>query len=229
MTISKRSLLTHGVVWSAGALTASGLAGRAAAASKLSPTRGMDLGPFYPVERPLEEDADLTRLAGHAARAKGQIIELAGQVLNTDGQPVPHARVEIWQANAVGRYRHHGDEGDPKRPLDENFQGDGVQMTDANGGFRFLTVKPGPYPAGTHIRSPHIHFDVAGKYDKLITQMYFPGEPYLKQDRVLLHDLGDAKAPKVFPEQIFGRRTAAASMLEHGADLWRFDIVLAEG
>src|SRR5579862_5778977 len=150
MAISKRGLLTHGVAWSVGALAVSGLAGRAAAAAKLHQTWGMDLGPFYPVERPLEEDADLTRLAGRPGRAKGQIIELAGRVLNTDGQAVPHARVEIWQANAVGRYRHHGDAGDPKRPLDENFQGDGVQMTDANGGFRFLTVKPGPYPAGTH-------------------------------------------------------------------------------
>jgi protocatechuate 3,4-dioxygenase beta subunit len=230
MEISKRGLLTHGVAWSAGAVAGARLIGRAAAATaKLQPTQRMDLGPFYPVERPLEEDADLTRLAGHKDRAKGAMIELTGRVLDPDGQPVPRARVEIWQANAVGRYRHHGDEGDPKRPLDENFQGDGVQMTDANGAFRFLTVRPGAYPAGDFMRSPHIHFDVAGKYDKLITQMYFPGESYLKQDKVLLHDIDAKHAPKVFPQWVFGKRTAAASTLEHGADLWRFDIVLADG
>jgi protocatechuate 3,4-dioxygenase beta subunit len=188
----------------------------------------MDLGPFYPVERPLEDDADLTRLAGHAARAKGQIIELAGRVLNPDGQPVSNARVEIWQANTVGRYRHHGDDHD-KLPVDENFQGSAVQMTDAQGQYRFLTVKPGAYPAGKFMRSPHIHFDVAAKWDRLITQMYFPGEPLLKQDKVLLHDLDDARAPKHFPDVIFGRRTLAGSTLEPGAPLWRFDLVLQNG
>src|SRR5207302_8719281 len=112
MAISKRGLLVRGAAWSAGALAGAGLLGRADAAAKLKATQRMDLGPFYPVERPLEDDADLTRLSGHAVRAKGQVIELAGRVLNLDGQPVPNARVEIWQANAVGRYRHHGDDHD---------------------------------------------------------------------------------------------------------------------
>jgi protocatechuate 3,4-dioxygenase beta subunit len=228
MAISKRGLLVRGAAWSAGALAGAGLAGRADAATKLKPTQRMDLGPFYPVERPLEEDADLTRLAGHAGRAKGQVIELAGRVLNPDGQPVPGARVEIWQANTVGRYRHHGDDHD-RLPIDENFQGSAVQMTDAQGQYRFLTVKPGAYPAGEFMRSPHIHFDVAGKWDRLITQMYFPGEPLLRQDKVLLHDLDDARPPKHFPDVIFGRRTLAASTLEPGAPLWRFDLVLANG
>ena len=149
-------------------------------------------------------------------------------MLNLDGQPVPNARVEIWQANAVGRYRHHGDDHD-KLALDENFQGSAVQMTDAQGQYRFLTVKPGAYPAGKFMRSPHVHFDVTGKWDRVITQMYFPGEPLLRQDVVLLHDLGDAKAPAHFPRVIFGQRTAAASTLEPGAPLWRFDLVLENG
>lgn len=227
MAISKRDLLVQGAVWSAGAFASASLVGPADAA-KLKPTQRMDLGPFYPAERPLEDDADLTRLVGHPARAKGQVIELTGRVLNPDGQPVRGARVEIWQANAVGRYRHHGDDHD-KLPLDENFQGAAVQMTDAEGRYRFLTVKPGAYPAGRFMRSPHIHFDVSGKWDRLITQMYFPGEVYLKQDTVLLHDLEFAHAPPHFPKVIFGQRTPAASTLEPGAPLWKFDLVLANG
>ncbi len=186
----------------------------------------MALGPFYPVEKPVDVDADLTRLEGHKGRAKGQVIELCGQVLSSDGKPVARARVEIWQANAAGRYNHHGDR-HVELALDPDFQGYAVQTTDAEGRYRFLTVKPGAYPAGSFMRSPHIHFDVQGKWDRLVTQMYFPQEPLLSQDRVLLHDLGDQTAP--MPERIFGRLAAGASTAEAGASRCTFDVVLANG
>jgi protocatechuate 3,4-dioxygenase, beta subunit len=228
MLMSKRRLLAHGGAWSAGLLTAAGVIGQAMAAATLLKTRAMALGPYYPVERPVEEDADLTRLPGQP-RATGRIIELAGRVLRPDGSPVAGARVEIWQASAAGRYRHQGD-ADNKAPIDPGFQGAAVQKTDAEGAFRFLTVKPAPYPSRRgFLRAPHIHFDVEGQYDRLVTQMYFPGEPELGQDKVLLRDLEVAAAPKDWPRDVFGRVAAGASKLEAGADIWRWDIVVANG
>src|SRR4051812_42203813 len=102
MQISKRGLIVG-----AGALIGAGAAHGAPAAALLKETRRMDMGPFYPTERPLEADADLTRLAGHKTRAKGQYVELFGRITTREGRPVPNARVEIWQANGAGRYRHH--------------------------------------------------------------------------------------------------------------------------
>lgn len=94
---------------------------RSWAAAKLEPTIPMALGPFYPVQKPLEDDADLTRLAGHKNRAKGPLIELTGRVLDRDGKPVAAAEVQIWQANAAGRYMHHGDD-NSNLPFDPDFQ-----------------------------------------------------------------------------------------------------------
>jgi len=187
----------------------------------------MDLGPFYPVEKPLESDADLTRLKGHASRAKGEVIELVGRILKQDGAPVPGARLELWQANAAGRYLHHGDHSD-QLPIDPDFQGYALQRTDAKGQFRFLTVKPADYPAGDYMRAAHIHFDVEGKYQRLITQMYFPTDPaLLAQDLTLQHDLWGKNNP--IPDNIFGKLTPGASTLEKGATLCQFDIVLWRG
>jgi len=209
-------------VGSAGLLMRSALA----ADGRLLPSPGMDIGPFYPVEKPAEVDADLTRLTGHSARARGQVIEVCGRVLSTDGKPVAQARVEIWQANAVGRYSHHGDN-HAQLALDTDFQGYAMQKTDGQGRFRFLTIKPGAYPAGDFVRAPHIHFDVSGRWDRLITQMYFPGEAALAQDKVLLHDMEGETSP--LPERIFGRLVPGASTLESGAPLYAFDVVLYNG
>jgi protocatechuate 3,4-dioxygenase beta subunit len=156
----------------------------------------------------------------------GQVLDLSGRVLTPDGTPVAGARIELWQANAAGRYAHHGDTHDA--PLDPNFQGYAVQTTDAEGRFRFLTVKPGAYPSGGgYMRSPHIHFDVAGRYDRLVTQMYFPGDPLLKQDRILAQDLLYENGR--FPDSIFGKLDPAAKAVEADATLCRFDIVLRDG
>jgi protocatechuate 3,4-dioxygenase beta subunit len=126
---------------------------------------------------------DLTRVLGHKARAKGQIIHLTGRVLNVRGKPVAGARIELWQANALGRYDHPSDPN--PAPLDPDFQGYGEQLTDSEGRYRFITIKPGPYPAEeVRIRTPHIHFDVMGHTDRRVTQLFFAGEPLNAQDRI---------------------------------------------
>jgi protocatechuate 3,4-dioxygenase, beta subunit len=143
------------------------------------------LGPFYPLTKPIDRGADLTRLPGKPGRAEGQIIHLMGRVLDTKGEPLKGVRVEIWQANAHGRYVHASDPN--PAPIDPNFEGFGVQVTDREGRYRFKTIRPAGYP--THIpewqRPPHIHFDVTGKTDKLVTQMYFAGDPLNAKDRLL--------------------------------------------
>lgn len=158
--------------WGAGAL----LAGSVARAWATPPTEEMTIGPFYPVMRPLDQDGDLTVVGGNRIAAKGKIVHLAGRVLRPDGSPAPGARIEIWQANSVGRYAHPADTSTP--PIDAGFQGFGVQSADAEGRYRFKTIMPGAYtiPDG-RTRAPHIHFDVQGRATRIITQMFFPGEP----------------------------------------------------
>ena len=141
------------------------------------------LGPYYPIIRPVELDTDLTRLRGHRARAKGQVIHVAGRVLNQRGEPLRGARVELWQANSAGRYNHPSDPN--PAPLDPDFQGYGLQVTDREGRFRFTTVKPGPYPFEGGKRAPHLHFQVTGRAERRVTQMLFAGEPLNGQDQVL--------------------------------------------
>lgn len=135
-------------------------------------------GPFYPEEKPLDRDADLTQIRGRRALAAGQIIYLSGQILDIHGRPVEGAKIEIWQANSHGRYAHPWDSS--RRPLDPNFQGYGLQTTDAQGRYRFKTIKPGPYDS----RPPHIHVDIAGGKTELTTQVYFPGEPLNERDGI---------------------------------------------
>ena len=169
------------------AVGASGLAlsGRLAAfAEALKTTPGEILGPFYPVIKRVDQGADLTVIAGKPGRAAGELIHVMGRVLNVEGQPVREARVELWQANAQGRYTHASDKN--PAPLDPNFEGFAVQTTDAEGRYRFKTVKPGAYPAlGNWMRPPHLHFDVTGKVNRLVTQMYFPGESLNDTDLLL--------------------------------------------
>lgn len=152
-------------------------------AQALSPTPRQTEGPFYPYQRPLEDDFDLTRLKGHSGRAKGDILDLSGRVLTRDGKPAGKVLVELWQANAAGRYAHPGDSNNAL-PLDPDFQGFGTQRTDGEGRFRFITVRPAAYPSGRSMRPSHIHFKFKNAENDLTTQMYFPGDPYLARDGV---------------------------------------------
>lgn len=180
-----------------------------------APTPFTDIGPFYPVARPAEEDADLT-LVGKGRRAAGQVIEIVGRVLDARGHALPRSRVEIWQANAAGRYAHAGDAN--PTPLDPGFQGFGGVTTDARGLYRFVTIMPGAYqiPGGA-VRPPHIHLDVMGRNDRLITQMLFPGDPRNDKDIVLANV--DRKL------LIAADRGTVAS----GARRYDWDIILANG
>ena len=147
-----------------------------ARAAPLRSTPPEELGPFYPFARPADQDFDLTRLPGHRSQAAGTVMELTGRVLHTDGSPVPHALIDLWQANAAGRYSSKLDKN--PAPLDPNFQGSAKIRTGRDGGYRILTVKPGAYPAPNGgMRTPHIHFDVESADCRMATQMYFPDEP----------------------------------------------------
>jgi protocatechuate 3,4-dioxygenase, beta subunit len=135
-------------------------------------------------DSPIRElDNDLTRQ--HDEEPQGQRIIVHGQVRDSGGKPVPHTLVEIWQANAGGRYRHTGDNW--PCPLDPNFSGSGRTITDEQGRYRFVTIQPGAYPWKNHDnawRPAHIHFSLFGRAftQRLVTQMYFPGDPLFFQD-----------------------------------------------
>ena len=179
--LSRRELIR---TCSLGALASGAAADRAAAQQEIRRTPTQVLGPFYPVTKPADHDADLTIIKGRAARAAGQVIELAGRVINRRGRPVAGARVEIWQANMHGRYTHPSDRN--PAPLDPNFEGYALLTTDPEGRYRFTTIKPGAYPEDSGvIRAPHIHFDVLGRTNRLVTQMYVAGEPLNDTDRFL--------------------------------------------
>lgn len=145
-------------------------------------------GPFYPRQLPLDQDNDLTRVQGASGVARGVILDLTGRVVDVQGRPLANTQVEIWQCNAYGRY-HHPDDDSPA-PLDPNFQGFGKTVTDAEGRYRFRTIKPVPYPG----RAPHIHFRLASRdFGRLSTQMFVAGDPANERD-FLFRQLGDARA-----------------------------------
>jgi protocatechuate 3,4-dioxygenase beta subunit len=160
----------------------------------LAPPLTAPLG-LVEVTGPLFDAADVPPDAANLAvdvatghRALGQLIRVAGRVLDEDGRPVRRSLIELWQANAAGRYRHEADGNDA--PLDPNFSGVGRAMTDDEGHYAFLTIKPGAYPvpeSGNWWRPPHIHFSLFGSswMSRLVTQMYFPGEPLNAHDRIL--------------------------------------------
>ncbi|HEY4095103.1 MAG TPA: protocatechuate 3,4-dioxygenase subunit beta [Baekduia sp.] len=130
-------------------------------------------------------DHDLTRR--HAGEPLGERITVGGRVLDADGRPLRNTLVEIWQANAAGRYRHKGDQ--HPAPLDPNFSGAGRCVTDDDGRYAFTTIKPGAYPWGNHHnawRPQHIHFSLLGEAfaQRLVTQMYFPGDPLFAFDPI---------------------------------------------
>jgi protocatechuate 3,4-dioxygenase beta subunit len=155
----------------------------AIAQAALLRTPGQILGPFYPL-RELPQTADLTQISGRSRRAQGQVLNVMGRVLNLAGEPVRNARVEVWQANTYGRYTHPSDPNPV--PLDPNFEGTALLTTDSEGRYRFKTIKPAAYPAGPNLMRPaHIHFQVSGRQDRLVTQMYFEGDPYNVTDPFL--------------------------------------------
>jgi protocatechuate 3,4-dioxygenase beta subunit len=142
-------------------------------------------GPVYGHDRVGPLDHDLTRQ--HAGEPLGERIVVTGRVLDDDGRPVPHSLVEIWQCNAAGRYVHEADR--HPAPLDPNFTGAGRCLTDGEGRYRFVTIKPGAYPWQNHDnawRPAHIHFSLFGTAfaTRLVTQMYFPGDPLFAQDPI---------------------------------------------
>jgi protocatechuate 3,4-dioxygenase beta subunit len=142
-------------------------------------------GPVLGEGRVAPGDADLTRQ--HDGEPQGQRIIVHGRVLDSGGRPVPDTLVEVWQANAAGRYRHARDTW--PAPLDPNFTGAGRTLTDADGYYRFTTVKPGIYPWGNHHnawRPAHIHFSLFGRafVQRLVTQMYFPDDPMFPYDPI---------------------------------------------
>lgn len=164
-------------------------------------TPPQQLGPFYPVVRPLDQDADLTMLDGHSERASGDLLDVFGMVRDFDGNPVAGATLDLWQANAIGRYDHGGDTRD-ELPLDPHFQGSAKLTTDAEGRYRFRTILPGIYGFGGSMRPRHIHFTVDGKQSRLTTQMYFPGEKEnaiedIKEDSMLVAKRVDPLEGKV--------------------------------
>ena len=150
------------------------------------PERFRDLeGPVFGEDDVGPLDADLTRHG--AGEPLGERIVVQGRVLDEDGRPIPRALVEIWQANAAGRYLHEIDQ--HPAPLDPNFTGAGRCLSDADGRYRFVTVKPGAYPWGNHEnawRPAHIHFSIFGRtfVQRLVTQMYFPGDPLFEYDPI---------------------------------------------
>ena len=143
-------------------------------------------GPFYPISVDADYDADMTRLAAGGGRAEGQVIEVAGQVRDAGCNPVGGCVLEIWQANMHGRYSHPADTSD-ERPLDPDFQYYARITTDAEGRYRFMTIKPGSYAAiGNWIRPPHIHVKTHAAFNPSVTtQMYFAGESLNDEDLLL--------------------------------------------
>ncbi len=211
MQISRRNLVLGG-----GALV--GFAATAQA-QKLVPTAGQDLGPFYPIVRPKDEDADLTRLRGAKGVARGDPVNVIGRVVDLRGRPVRGARLELWQANAVGRYDHPGAVRNDAA-LDPNFQGYAELATDRDGRFKFRTIKPGAYKIPGDVRTPHIHFDIHGRSERLVTQLYFPGEPLNETDLILR-----TAAPR---ESVVAKSIARLSG-DPGAAAFDWTLVLAYG
>lgn len=166
-------------------------------------------------------DADLT--VGHPGEPIGERIFVVGKVTDGRGRPVPRQLIEIWQANAAGRYIHKRDQ--HPAPLDPNFSGTGRCLTASDGSYRFTTIKPGPYPWRNHLnawRPAHIHFSVFGTQftHRLVTQMYFPGDPLFGLDPIF-QSVMDADGRR----RLVARYDHSLTQPEFATG-YRFDIVL---
>jgi protocatechuate 3,4-dioxygenase beta subunit len=178
-------------------------------------------GPAFGDDAVTGADADLTRQ--FSGEPLGERIIVTGRVTDSGGRPVRNALIEIWQANAAGRYAHHLDQ--HPAPLDQNFAGAGRCLTDADGSYRFVTIKPGAYPWGNHPnawRPAHIHLSLFGRAftQRLVTQMYFPGDPLCAFDPIF-QAVRDPKARELLVSRFDPETTT-----EQWALGYRFDVVL---
>jgi len=149
---------------------------------QLVSTPSQSAGPFYPVQLPLDNDNDLTVVEGSAQQAKGEITDLTGKIVDINGKPLSNMRIEIWQCDFNGRYRHPYENG--SKPIDPNFQGHGFTTTNADGNYRFRTIKPVAYPG----RTPHIHVAVFPEGERpFVTQLYVKEEPANQNDFLFTH------------------------------------------
>jgi len=188
----------------------------------LSHTLSETTGPVFDAGTVDPAACDLT--GGASGGALGERIVVTGRVLDEDGRPARGTLVEVWQANAAGRYRHDADQHDA--PLDPNFSGCGHALTDDEGRYRFVTIRPGAYPWRNHHnawRPAHIHFSVFGPAfaTRLVTQMYFPGDPLLAHDPIF-NGAADERARL----RLVSAFDWEATTPEHSLG-YRFDVVLA--
>lgn len=205
--IITRRMFTGGGLASAGLLVAS-----SAGAVQRAVTAESPMGPFYPTLHPADADADLTWLRGHSARASGQVIEVSGRVFDVRGNALPGATLELWQANAAGRYDHPSDVS--KAPLDPHFQGYASIRTDAGGNWRIVTIKPGSYDSPIGNRPPHIHWDIRSNKTRNVAQLYFPEEAAGNAADTLYKALGA------------GAATSLAARDAADPNKYRWDVVL---
>jgi protocatechuate 3,4-dioxygenase beta subunit len=178
-------------------------------------------GPVFGYDDVKPGDNDL--IHKHAGEPQGERIYVSGRVLDENGKPTPNTLVELWQCNAAGRYQHKNDQHDA--PLDPNFTGAGRAMTDSEGRYQFLTIKPGAYPWRNHHnawRPAHIHLSLFGQAfaQRLVTQMYFPGDPLLAYDPIF-NTTADEKARNRLVSSFDWETTKPEYALGY-----RFDIVL---
>jgi protocatechuate 3,4-dioxygenase beta subunit len=164
---------------------------------------------------------DLTRQ--HSGEPLGERIIVSGRVVDEDGRPVPHTLIEIWQANAAGRYLHQWDQ--HHAPLDPNFTGTGQTLSDENGHYRFITIRPGAYPWRNHYnawRPAHIHFSLFGSAfaTRLVTQMFFPGDPLLPYDPIF-----NCTADENARNRLISQFDLATTLPEEALG-YKFDIIL---
>ena len=205
--LSRRTFAAAGLA-SAGLLVTS----RARALADKAATAESPLGPFYPIVRPPDSDMDLTWVKGRDARALGQVIEISGRVFDVKGNHVAGATIELWQANAAGRYDHPSDIS--TAPLDPNFQSYATLRSDSKGEWRIVTIKPGGYDSPIGHRPPHIHFDLRSERSRNIAQMYFPDEAEGNAKDALYKELGADAA------------TSLAARDAGDPNKYRWDIVL---
>lgn len=201
-----------------------------ASTAKRAPTKPLVLlphtlseitGPLFGFDDVRLEDGDLT--AQHGAAPLGERIIVSGHVTDENEHPVPNTLIEIWQCNAAGRYRHQNDNHDA--PLDPNFSGAGRVLTDKQGRYRFVTIKPGAYPWRNHPnawRPAHIHLSLFGRafVTRLVTQMYFPGDPLLPFDPIF-----NSTANEKAHNRLIADFDWDTTVPEHALG-YRFDIVL---
>lgn len=199
----------------AGAATAALFSPGAGLAASLVATPRATEGPFYPDRLPLDRDNDLTRVDGRTGSAEGTVLDLAGHVRTVSGDALAAARLEIWQCDANGVYLHSASSS--RRPIDPNFQGYGTTTADAEGGYRFRTIVPVPYPG----RTPHIHLKLTAPNGRqLVSQIYVAGHPMNDRDFLYSRLAGDAarRASEVVLAPVSEKTGAGAK--------GRFEIVL---